>query len=114
MVTGGATGIGRAVALELGRLGCKVAFCWVEMEGRAGELMICDWGTVGIAPLGVPMLAGPGARSDHRSFSVLSPASASTKLTIQKRMTMVGSDQPICSKWWWIGAIRKMRLPVRL
>src|SRR5689334_11900806 len=33
---------------------------------------------------------------------------------IQKRMTTVGSDQPRCSKWWWIGAIRKTRLPVRL
>ena len=27
------------------------------------------------------------------------------KLTIQNRMTTVGSDQPRCSKWWWIGAI---------
>ncbi len=44
------------------------------------------------------MLAGPGGRRDHRSFSVLSPASASTKATIQKRMTTVGSDHPLCSK----------------
>ncbi len=39
VVTGGATGIGRAIALEFGRLGCKVAFCWVEMEGRDVESM---------------------------------------------------------------------------
>src|SRR4029079_6018877 len=58
------------------------------------------------------MLAGEGAGGDHRSFSVLSPASARMKLTIQKRMTTVGSDQPRCSKWWWIGAIRNRRRPV--
>ena len=60
------------------------------------------------------MLAGEGARGDHRSFSVDRPASASTKLMIQKRITTVGSDQPRCSKWWWIGAMRNTRLPVRL
>jgi 3-oxoacyl-[acyl-carrier protein] reductase len=34
MVTGGATGLGRSVALEFGRLGCKVAFCFKDMAGR--------------------------------------------------------------------------------
>ncbi len=34
MVTGGATGLGRAVALEFGRLGCNVAFCFVDIPGR--------------------------------------------------------------------------------
>ena len=34
--------------------------------------------------------------------------------TIQKRITTVDSGQPIFSKWWWIGAIRKMRFPVAL
>lgn len=37
VVTGGATGLGRAVAMEFGRLGCKVAFCWVELAGREVE-----------------------------------------------------------------------------
>ncbi|MES2305723.1 MAG: SDR family NAD(P)-dependent oxidoreductase [Gemmatimonadota bacterium] len=37
VVTGGATGLGRAVATEFGRLGCKVAFCWVELPGREVE-----------------------------------------------------------------------------
>ena len=55
-----------------------------------------------------------GARRDHRSFSVDRPASASTKAMIQKRITTVGSLQPFCSKWWWIGAIRNTRRPVRL
>src|SRR5438128_1883035 len=59
-------------------------------------------------------LAGEGLGRDHRSFSVARPASASTKLMIQKRITTVGSDQPRCSKWWWIGAIRNTRFPVRL
>ena len=34
MVTGGATGLGRSVALEFGRLGCNVAFCFVNLPGR--------------------------------------------------------------------------------
>jgi len=34
MVTGGATGLGRAMALEFGRLGCNVAFCFVDLPGR--------------------------------------------------------------------------------
>jgi len=60
------------------------------------------------------MLARPGPGRDHLSFRVLSPASASTKAMIQKRITTVGSLQPLCSKWWWIGAIRNTRRPVRL
>jgi 3-oxoacyl-[acyl-carrier protein] reductase len=34
VVTGGATGLGRTIALEFGRLGCNVAFCFVDMPGR--------------------------------------------------------------------------------
>jgi len=34
IVTGGATGLGRAVALEFGRRGCNVAFCFVNLPGR--------------------------------------------------------------------------------
>jgi len=34
LVTGGATGLGRSVALEFGRLGCHVAFCFVDLPGR--------------------------------------------------------------------------------
>ena len=34
--------------------------------------------------------------------------------TIQNRITTLLSDQPSCSKWWWIGAMRKTRRPVRL
>ncbi len=37
VVTGGATGLGRSVALEFARLGAKVAFCWFEMDGRDVE-----------------------------------------------------------------------------
>src|SRR3954447_13229096 len=59
-------------------------------------------------------LVGEGLGCDHLSLSVLRPARASTKLMIQKRITTVGSDQPRCSKWWWMGAIKKTRLPVRL
>mgnify|MGYP006359879047 CR=1 FL=1 len=34
VVTGGATGLGRAIALEFGRQGCHVAFCFVDLPGR--------------------------------------------------------------------------------
>ena len=33
---------------------------------------------------------------------------------IQKRITTLLSLQPSCSKWWWIGAMRNTRRPVRL
>ena len=42
--------------------------------------------------------AGKGGRSDHRTFSVARPASASTMEIIQKRITTVDSAQPFCSK----------------
>jgi 3-oxoacyl-[acyl-carrier protein] reductase len=34
IVTGGATGLGRSIALEFARLGCNVAFCFVDLPGR--------------------------------------------------------------------------------
>src|SRR3546814_19778496 len=56
----------------------------------------------------------PGGAGDHLNLSVESPASARTSAMIQNRITTVGSLQPSCSKWWWIGAILNTRLPVRL
>ena len=41
----------------------------------------------------------------------MSEKSAKTKATIQKRMMICGSFQPMSSKWWWRGAMRKIRLP---
>ena len=37
LITGGATGLGRTIAMEFGRAGAKVAFCWFEMDGREVE-----------------------------------------------------------------------------
>lgn len=37
VVTGGATGLGRAITLAFGRLQYHVAFCWFEMDGRDVE-----------------------------------------------------------------------------
>ncbi len=34
IVTGGATGLGRSIAMEFARLGANVAFCFVNMPGR--------------------------------------------------------------------------------
>jgi 3-oxoacyl-[acyl-carrier protein] reductase len=34
VVTGGATGLGRHIAIEFAKLGCHVAFCYVNMPGR--------------------------------------------------------------------------------
>src|SRR5450759_1695747 len=42
------------------------------------------------------------------------PAPARMPVTIQNRTMTFVSDQPFISKWWWSGAIRKMRLPVSL
>ena len=50
----------------------------------------------------------------HLTFSVARPIIARIRLMIQNRITICGSAQPFFSKWWWIGAIRKMRLFVRL
>ena len=55
-------------------------------------------------------LSGP----PQRIFSVASPISARISEMIQKRITICGSCQPFFSKWWWIGAIRNTRRPVRL
>ena len=37
LVTGGATGLGRTIAMEFGRAGARIAFCWYEMDGREVE-----------------------------------------------------------------------------
>jgi 3-oxoacyl-[acyl-carrier protein] reductase len=34
LVSGGATGLGRAIALEFARVGCHVGFCYVNLPGR--------------------------------------------------------------------------------
>src|SRR6201995_921803 len=69
-------------------------------------------GSQGLAPQD-DVAAGASHRT-HRSFSVERPASASITEMIQNRITICGSVQPSCSKWWWIGAILKMRFPVSL
>src|SRR3546814_20959598 len=48
------------------------------------------------------------------TIDVARPISTSTTEMIQKRTITPGSGQPLSSKWWWIGAIRNTRLPVRL
>lgn len=56
IVTGGATGLGRAVALEFGRRGCQVAFCFVDLPGRDVREMALLTETT-ISAMGVPVFA---------------------------------------------------------
>ena len=62
VVTGGATGLGRSIAMEFGRLGCHVAFCFVSMEGRdvVEQALLTE---TAISAMGVQVLA---ARCDVR------------------------------------------------
>jgi hypothetical protein len=54
------------------------------------------------------------AATPYRTLSVASPISARISEMIQNRITICGSAQPCFSKWWWIGAMRNTRFPVRL
>ncbi len=56
VVTGGATGLGREIALEFARLGCGVAFCYVDMRDRdvAEQALLAE---TTLSAMGVPVLA---------------------------------------------------------
>ena len=62
VVTGGATGLGRAICHEFARLGCHVAFCFVELPGRDVTEMALLTET-GLLGMGVQVYA---ARCDVR------------------------------------------------
>jgi len=62
VVTGGATGLGRCIAMEFARRGCRVAFCWYEMDGRDVEASALLTETA-LAAMGVEVYA---ARCDVR------------------------------------------------
>ena len=54
LVTGGATGLGRSICLEFGRMGCNVAFGFVSMPGRdVREQAILTEATLGAMGVGV-------------------------------------------------------------
>ena len=48
----------------------------------------------------------------HLSFRVARLNTANMIAMIQKRTMTRGSGQPFFSKWWWIGAIKKILRPV--
>ncbi len=56
IVTGGATGLGRAIAMEFGKLGCHVAICFVNMPGRdvAEQALLTE---AALTAMGVGVLA---------------------------------------------------------
>src|SRR3989441_8649927 len=64
IVTGGATGLGRAVALEFAQHGCGVAFNYVEMPGRE---------------------VGPQARSEEHTSELQSLAYLVCRLLLEKK-----------------------------
>lgn len=54
IVTGGATGLGRTTALEFGRRGCNVAFCFVHLPGRdIREMALLTETSIGAMGVGV-------------------------------------------------------------
>src|SRR5690606_23308747 len=60
-------------------------------------------------------LAGAvGGPVHQRTFNVARPTRTRITEMIQKRTITRGSGQPLSSKWWWMGAIRKTRFPVSL
>src|SRR5207247_8332485 len=48
------------------------------------------------------------------SLNVGMDSSASSAPAMEKRSTTRDSGQPISSKWWWSGDMRRMRRPVSL
>ena len=79
------------------RLGVVVA---ADHLGAAGQQRAGAHEPRAAEPEHGDLLAGEGGDRDHyRSFSVESPASASTTEMIQNRITICGSVQPSCSKW---------------
>ena len=91
--------IGSPAALPLSTAGLESSQACTVAPPRCSAAMVAvpDRArpkTATVLPLNV--VAG---NKDYLSFSVESPISASTMAMIQKRMTMVGSFQPFCSKW---------------
>lgn len=75
VVTGGATGLGRTIALEFARLGCNVAFCYVNMPGRdvSEQALLTE---TSIASMGVGVFA---VRCDVRDRAGVDRFFADTK-----------------------------------
>src|SRR5688572_1777460 len=57
------------------------------------------------------VLMNPLLAARHLSFNVVSASNAKMNATIQNRTTTCVSFQPVSSKWWCRGDMRKMRLP---
>ncbi|HET6635156.1 MAG TPA: SDR family NAD(P)-dependent oxidoreductase [Streptomyces sp.] len=57
LVTGGATGLGRHIAIEFARLGCHLAICYVNMPGRdvSEQAVLTE---AALTAMGVSVLAG--------------------------------------------------------
>ena len=54
---------------------------------------------------------GRGGRPGSSGSRARTPRAQRIAATIQKRTMIFVSDQAFISKWWWIGAIRKIRRP---
>jgi len=75
IVTGGATGLGRTIALEFAQLGCGVAFCYVDMPGRdvPEQALLTE---TALTAMGVPVYA---SRCDVRNRAAVDQFVATAK-----------------------------------
>ena len=87
MVTGGATGLGRAVALEFAQGGCGVAFNYVELPGRdvGAQALLTE---TAIKALGVPCYS---AVCDVRKMTSVEQFVAEVRSKINADLDEVGS-----------------------
>ena len=81
LVTGGATGLGRTIAMEFGRSRCKVAFCWYEMDGRDVEASALLTETT-LSSMGIDVYA---ARCDVRDRSQVDRFVAEVQAALRRR-----------------------------
>jgi 3-oxoacyl-[acyl-carrier protein] reductase len=75
VVTGGATGLGRSIALEFARLGCHVGFCYVNLPGRD----VCEQAVLTEAAIGAMGVGVHAARCDVRDRAAVDRFIADTR-----------------------------------
>src|SRR5690606_7655269 len=84
----------------------------VERHARAEPDGPADHGAAAAADAVDEEARRLGARGHHGALPVRTrPAATHSAETIQNLMATCCSLSPASSKWWWMGAMRKRRLP---